>query len=106
MFFCNALINQIHFLILQTNCRFYFYRTVPSGNYALALQIEDFTDSSSTAPLSSVPLQFVISYGSSPLCYYYSYFVSPTPLDGDTLQSQNGSLQFIARASVYLISTM
>lgn len=71
-----------------------------SGNYAVALQIEDFKDSSSTVPLSSVPLQFIFTVGSSPSCSYHSYFVSPTPPDGDTLQSQNGSLQFIARAQV------
>lgn len=79
---------------------------MPSGNYAVALQIEDFTDWSSTVPLSSVPLQFVITFGSSLPCSYTSFFVSPTPSDGDTLQSQNGSLQFIARAQVYYASAM
>lgn len=79
---------------------------MPSGNYAVALQIEDFTDSSSTVPLSSVPLQFVITVGISRLCSYTAYFVSPTPPDGDTLQSQNGSLQFIARAQVNYASDM
>lgn len=100
MFFRNALINQIHFFILQTDCRFSINNAVRSGNYAVALQIEDFKDSSSTVPLSSVPLQFIFTVGSSPSCSYHSYFVSPTPPDGDTLQSQNGSLQFIARAQV------
>lgn len=63
----------------------------------MALQIEDFTDSSSSVPLSSVPLQFMIIVSSIP-CSESCFFVSPTPLDGDTLHSQNGSLQFIARA--------
>lgn len=79
---------------------------MPSGNYAVAVQIEDFTDSSSTVPLSSVPLQFVITVGSHYSCSFTSYFVSPTPPDGDTLQSQNGSLQFIARAQVNYASDM
>lgn len=77
---------------------------MPSGNYAVALQIEDFTDSSSTVPLSSVPLQFIFTVGSSymyPSCSYHSYFVLPTPSHGDTLQSQNGSLQFFARVRVH-----
>lgn len=63
----------------------------------MALHIEDFTDSSSSVPLSSVPLQFMIIVSSIP-CSESCSFVSPTPLDGDTLHSQNGSLQFIARA--------
>lgn len=80
---------------------------MPSGNYAVALQIEDFTDSSSTVPLSSVPLQFIFTVGgSSSSCSLHSYFVLPTPSHGDTLQSQNGSLQFFARVRVHFNSGM
>ncbi len=35
------------------------------GLYAVALQIEDFIDSTSTTPLSSVPLQFLVELFSS-----------------------------------------
>lgn len=73
---------------------------MPSGNYAVALQIEDFTDSSSTVPLSSVPLQFIINVNSSVPCSTGSYFVSPTPSGGIVLQSPNGLLQFTARARI------
>lgn len=75
---------------------------MPSGNYAVALQIEDFTDSSSTVPLSSVPLQFIINVNNSVRCSSNSYFVSPTPSSGIVLQSPNGLQQFTARARVYL----
>lgn len=74
---------------------------MPSGNYAVALQIEDFTDSSSTVPLSSVPLQFIINVNDSVRCSSNSFFVSPTPFGGIVLQSPNGLLQFTARARVF-----
>nr|XP_034311989.1 fibropellin-1-like isoform X4 [Crassostrea gigas] len=89
----------------NTKCRFSINAALPSGNYAVALQIEDFTDSSSTVPLSSVPLQFIFTVGgSSSSCSLHSYFVLPTPSHGDTLQSQNGSLQFFARVRVHFHS--
>uniref|UniRef100_K1PWB0 Fibropellin-1 n=1 Tax=Magallana gigas TaxID=29159 RepID=K1PWB0_MAGGI len=49
----------------NTKCRFSINAALSSGNYAVALQIEDFTDSSSTVPLSSVPLQFIFTVGGS-----------------------------------------
>lgn len=82
----------------QTACAFYVHTPVNPGYHAVAVQIEDFKNSSSSGPLSSVPLQFNINFNASVTCSYSCSFVSPTPLNGDALQSQNGSLQFIARA--------
>uniref|UniRef100_K1QDF4 Beta-1,3-galactosyl-O-glycosyl-glycoprotein beta-1,6-N-acetylglucosaminyltransferase 4 n=1 Tax=Magallana gigas TaxID=29159 RepID=K1QDF4_MAGGI len=74
--------------------------TVIAGNYAVALQIEDFTDSSSSVPLSSVPLQFIINVNTGTICSDGVYLVYPTPTAGEKLQAQNGSLQLYARARV------
>lgn len=90
----------------QSSCAFHFQSGVTSGDYAVALQIEDFTDSSSTVPLSSVPLQFIITVDNNISCSSSCYLIPPTPSEGYTLQSQNGSLQFITRARVYLSHEM
>lgn len=71
-----------------------------AGNYAVALQIEDFTDSSSSVPLSSVPLQFIINVNTSTICSDGVYLVYPTPTAGEKLQAQSGSLQLYVRARV------
>lgn len=71
-----------------------------AGNYAVALQIEDFTDSSSSVPLSSVPLQFIINVNTGTICSDGVYLVYPTPTAGEKLHAQNGSLQLYARARV------
>ena len=40
-----------------------------AGLYAVALQIEDFTSTTSSVPMSSVPLQFLVNvYSSSSTC--------------------------------------
>lgn len=66
----------------------------------MALQIEDFTDASSSVPLSSVPLQFIIRIHNGAPCSDSVYFVYPTPNAWEILHVQNGSLQLFARARV------
>lgn len=66
----------------------------------MALQIEDFADSSSSIPISSVPLQFIITVKYGVFCFDAPRFVSPTPAAGETLQAQNRSLQLNARAFI------
>ena len=91
---------QYRIIVLQNNCVLGI-TTAISGNYAVAIQIEDFKDTSSTTPLSSVPLQFVINVQSIP-CTSFPAIVSPTPPAGLTLQTaKNGSLQIFARAYSY-----
>lgn len=97
------LLNRICFFF-QTNCSFTVNSNLSStsiGDYAVALQIEDFTDSSSSIPLSSVPLQFIITVQQAGVCFDSAVFVSPTPAAGETLLAQNRSLQLNARAYVH-----
>lgn len=97
------LLNRICFFF-QANCPFTVNSNLGStsiGDYAVALQIEDFTDSSSSIPLSSVPLQFIITVQQAGVCFDSAVFVSPTPAAGETLLAQNRSLQLNARAYVH-----
>lgn len=97
------LLNRICFFF-QANCSFTVSSNLGStsiGDYAVALQIEDFTDSSSSIPLSSVPLQFIITVQEAGVCFDSAVFVSPTPAAGETLLAQNRSLQLNARAYVH-----
>ena len=95
----NQIISTIYIYIYQNNCELQISSYAISGNYGVALQIEDFKDASSTTPLSSVPLQFVINVSHLGSCNYFPAIVSPSPPDGFTLQTNlSGSLQFSARA--------
>lgn len=90
------------FFTFQLSCSFTVgnLSNVPTGKYAMALQIEDFINTSSTVPLSNVPLQFVIHVDSAnPIT-----FISPTPSDGSILLFTTVSLQFIAKARVQCTS--
>ena len=88
-------------IIYQNYCALEIANLTSVGNYGVALQIEDFKDASSTTPLSSVPLQFVINVQSI-TCTSFPTIVSPTPPAGLTLQTdKNGSLQISARANSY-----
>ena len=74
-------------MFLQENCRITFDPSISDGLYAVPVQIEDFSDESSTTPLSSVPLQFIVEiYPTEPLpgdpfahCVQKPMFVVPTP---------------------------
>jgi hypothetical protein len=56
-----------------------------TGDYAVALQIEDFVSPMDITPLSSVPVQFVVRVEdifSNPPCNSQLEFVGTAPLDG------------------------
>lgn len=95
--------NHISSLILnELSCSFTVSNlsSVHTGNYAMALQIEDFINTSSIVSLSSVPLQFVIHVDSAnPIT-----FILPTPSDGSILLFTTVSLQFIAKVRVQCTS--
>lgn len=50
------------FTLFSDNCTLVYTITVAGGYYAVALQIEDYYNSTTSTPLSSVPLQFLF-YG-------------------------------------------
>lgn len=90
------------FFSFQLSCSFTVSNlsSVHTGNYAMALQIEDFINTSSIVSLSSVPLQFVIHVDSAnPIT-----FILPTPSDGSILLFTTVSLQFIAKVRVQCTS--
>ena len=72
--------------IMHTQCSLQVPATVGAGWYAVALQVEDFATTSSTTPMSSVPIQFLVNvFTSSASCGNKPNFTSPpTPRDGDT----------------------
>ena len=56
-----------------------------TGNYAVALQVEDFMSPTDIAPLSSIPVQFVVRAENIPSnspCTSQPEFVGTTPSDG------------------------
>ena len=67
-------------------CTLQYSATGSTGWYAVALQIEDFVSTSSTIPLSSVPLQFLILvFTSTSSCNRRPEFVAPTRVDGSCI---------------------
>ena len=61
----------------------YTANTLGTGWYAVALQIEDFTSPSSTTPLSSIPLQFLVNiYITSSGCASRPELTGSTIVDG------------------------
>ncbi|XP_076070871.1 uncharacterized protein LOC143042458 isoform X3 [Mytilus galloprovincialis] len=58
---CGGVCSRLNHTILdQNNCILYINTTVTTGNYAFAIQIEDFLTHQDTLPLSSIPLQFIV----------------------------------------------
>ena len=56
-----------------------------TGDYTVALQVEDFMSPTDITPLSSVPVQFVVrieDIPSNPPCTGQPAFTDITPLDG------------------------
>ncbi|CAF4990732.1 unnamed protein product [Rotaria sp. Silwood1] len=51
-----------------SNCTLSFTGLVPNTWYAVAIQVEDFINESSTTPMSSVPIQFLIYVMPDPFC--------------------------------------
>ena len=70
------------FNIYQETCTISYNAIDQVGLYAVAIQIEDFINSASTEPLSSVPLQFIVDVSDSDLpCSARPVFVQETPTD-------------------------
>ena len=66
--------------------------SLSTGWYAVALQIEDFASTTSTTPLSSIPLQFLVFvFSSSASCASRPELVGVTPLDGSCYPVAPGS---------------
>ena len=87
-YFCLAIkVNRyIHYTLLTVQCEIHYTGSygLAIGDYAVALQVEDFMSSTDTTPLSSVPVQFVVrirSFPSSP-CTSRPELVGDTPLNG------------------------
>ncbi|CAF1642333.1 unnamed protein product, partial [Adineta ricciae] len=51
-----------------SNCVLSFFGPTPNVWYAIALQIEDFINTTSTVPMSSIPIQFLIYVSPIPKC--------------------------------------
>ena len=71
----------------QDNCRLTYNATGSTGFYAVAIQVEDFISSSSTIPMSSVPVQFLVEVQNItiPPNVTASTFVGTTPADGSCI---------------------
>lgn len=66
----------------KPQCTLFYEATGSSGYYGVAIQIEDFATETSTIPLSSVPIQFlVLVYSSNAPCSSQPEFVGTTRLD-------------------------
>ena len=63
-----------------------------TGEYPVAIQVEDFAKPSDTIPLSSVPLQFVVNISPSnvPCVYLPPIFIPPTPPNGTCIPVVRG----------------
>jgi hypothetical protein len=66
--------------------------SLSNGWYGVALQIEDFASTTSTTPLSSIPLQFLVNvFDSSASCASRPQLVGVTPPDGSCYPVASGS---------------
>ncbi|XP_048727704.2 mucin-4-like isoform X2 [Ostrea edulis] len=76
----------------ETTCTIDYSSTTNSnGYYGVAIQIEDFATSSSTTPISSIPLQFLVEiFDSNSPCAAAPTFISPTPADNGCFEAVQG----------------
>lgn len=67
----------------KRSCQLHYSATGSAGYYAVALQVEDFTDNVDSEPFSSVPLQFLVLVYAAPdvPCESRPEFVAPTRPD-------------------------
>ncbi|XP_078330906.1 uncharacterized protein LOC111125451 isoform X2 [Crassostrea virginica] len=86
---CNSFPNSI---LDESTCTLnYSYVYDTAGYYGVAIQIEDFANSFSTTPLSSIPLQFLVEvFTSSSACASAPTFISPTPPNGGCYEAIQG----------------
>ncbi|CAF2746760.1 unnamed protein product [Rotaria sp. Silwood2] len=54
--------------VIYSNCSIEITGTTAGSRYALAIMAEDFINSASTTPLSSVPVQFIVKFITPPPC--------------------------------------
>ncbi|XP_053395508.1 uncharacterized protein LOC123523804 [Mercenaria mercenaria] len=66
-------------VVNKSACTISYTAGTSTGYYVVALQIEDFANETSTTPLSSIPLQFLVYIYSGTGCADGSWFVPPTP---------------------------
>jgi hypothetical protein len=96
---CSGLPNTT--VLFSSNCTLVFTLPVTSIYYACALQIEDYYNSSSVAPMSSVPIQFLF-YAYTPsasACATRPAIIGDRPNTGMTL---NSSLYYIQTLNYFL----
>ena len=97
--------------ISSTQCEIQYTGSyLRTGDYAVALQVEDFMSSTDTTPLSSVPVQFVVRVGAFPSssCTSRPVLVGDTPLNGSYFEvpfNTSWNATIIARASITSIPT-
>nr|XP_034323483.1 fibropellin-1-like isoform X4 [Crassostrea gigas] len=90
---CDGICGSLFGAVLhQSTCTLnYSASTSTSGYYAVAIQIEDFASSSSSTPLSSIPLQFLVEiFDSNSGCASAPTFISPTPPNGGCYEAVQG----------------
>lgn len=65
------------------NCTISYKALYSLGTYAVAIQVEDFKDAYTSQPLSSVPVQFLVTVVQhTDACSAKPEFIHPTPQDG------------------------
>ncbi|XP_062615393.1 uncharacterized protein LOC134277123 [Saccostrea cucullata] len=90
---CSGICNSFPGAVLNEATCTLNYSSVSNsaGYYGVAIQIEDFASPSSSIPLSSIPLQFLVEvFDSSSACASAPTFISPTPPDGRCYESVQG----------------
>ena len=85
----------------QNNCKLTYNANGALGWYAVAIQVEDFISSSSTTPMSSVPVQFLVLVQqiTVPPGVTAPAFVGTTPPDGACITVESTYSQQITARS-------
>lgn len=83
-------------------CTLTYNAVYSTGWYAVAIQVEDYSYTLSSLPLSSVPVQFLVQvYRSGDSCTEKPQLVDPSPQDGDCIVvHQNETYEATIAASV------
>ncbi|XP_060598944.1 protein jagged-1-like, partial [Ruditapes philippinarum] len=75
----------------EATCTISYTAGTATGFYAVAIQVEDFITTTSTTPLSSIPLQFMINIYSGSGCSDAPQFIDPTPTVNTKLVTDIGN---------------
>ncbi len=81
---------------MQDSCVLTYNTSGSNGTYAVAIQIEDFLTANSTTPLSSIPVQFLISIANTTSIADPPRLISDTPSNGSSFSVHAGD-SFIAQ---------